>query len=117
MNGEPGRLVDDDEIVIFEEDVEWDRLRECLDLLQWRLQKINFIAASNNLPRPGDLLVEANEPGADQLLKARTRIFRKPLRQKLIKAQLGVVFRYDKLDRRRIFQGFGTRLEQEHEQE
>src|SRR5439155_26511415 len=93
MNGEPGRLVDDDEIVIFEEDVEWDRLRECLDLLQWRLQKINFIASSNNLPRPGDLLVEANEPGADQLLKARTRIFRKRLRQKLIKAHVAVVVR------------------------
>jgi hypothetical protein len=35
----------------------------------------------------------------------------------LIKAQPGVVGRDDKLDRRRIFQGFGTRLEQEHEQE
>src|SRR5260370_31564697 len=117
MNGESGRFVDDCEIFFFEENVEWKRLREGLDLLQRRLEKINLVAGSDNLPRPGGLLVEPNEPGPDQLLKARTRIFRKPFRQKPIKAQLGVVCRHDKLDRRRIFQGFGTRLEQEHEQE
>jgi hypothetical protein len=42
---------------------------------------------------------------------------RKSRRQKLIKAQLRVVFSYDKLDRLRIFQCFGSRSEQEHEQE
>ena len=117
MNSESGRFVDDDKIIVFKENVEWNRFREHLDLLQRRFEKINLISAPDNLPGPGGLLVEPNEPAPDQLLKARTRIFRKPLRQKLIKAQLGVVSRHDKLDRRRIFQGFGTRLEQEHEQE
>src|SRR5205807_457067 len=117
MNSESGRFVDDDKIIVFKENVEWNRFREHLDLLQRRFEKINLISAPDNLPGPGGLLVEPNEPAPDQLLKARTRIFRKPLRQKLIKAKLGVVSRHDKLDRRRIFQGFGTRLEQEHEQE
>jgi hypothetical protein len=117
MNREASRFIDNDEIIIFEEYLEWNRLRLDIDLLHRRLRQTNCVAASNDLPWSGRLLVEPNEPAADQLLKARPGVFRKSLRQKLIKAQLRVVFGYNKLDRLRIVQRFGSRSEQEHEQE
>ena len=92
VNGESGRFVDDDEIVVFEENVEWNRLRSWLDLLRRRLNEINLVPALDDVPRPDGLLIEPNEPAADQLLKPRPGILRKALRQKLIKAQLRVVF-------------------------
>ena len=117
VNGEAGRLVNDDEVIVFEENLEWNRLWPHIDLLRRWLAKIDFVAASDDLPRSSGLLVEPNKPAADQLLQAGPGIFRKPLRQKLVKTQLGVVLSYDKLDRLPIFQCFGSRSEQEHEQE
>ncbi len=117
VNGEAGGFIDNDDVIVFEENLERDRLWLDIELLHRWLSQINFVAASDNLSRPGGLLVEPNEPAADQLLKARPGISRKSLRQKLIKAQLHVVFCYDKLDRLRIFQCFRSRSEQEHEQE
>jgi len=117
VNGKAGRFIDNDEIVVFEEYLEWNRLWRHIDLLQLRLPQINFVTAPDNVPRSGGLLVESNEPAADQLLKTRPGVFRKSLHQELIKAQLRVVFSYDKLDRLRIFQCFRSRSEQEHEQE
>ncbi len=117
VNGEAGRFIDNDDVIVFEENLEWDRLRPDIDLLRRWLPQINFVAGSDDLPGPGGLLVEPDASAADQLLKARPGIFRKPLRQKLIEAQLRLVLSYDKLDRLRIFQCFGSRSEQEHEQE
>lgn len=117
VNGEASRFVDNDDVIVFEEDIERNRLRLDVDLLHRWLAEINFVTASNDLPRPGGLLVESDESAADQLLKPRSRIFGKSLRQKLVKAQFRVVLCYDKLDRLRIFQCFGSRSEQEHEQE
>ena len=99
VNGKAGRFIDHDKSIVFEEYLEWNRLRLEVYLLHRWLPEINFVAASDNLPRPGRLLVEPDEPAADQLLKARPGIFRKSLRQKLIKAQLRLVFCYDQLDR------------------
>src|SRR5439155_950305 len=52
MNDKPRRLVDDDEIVVFEEYLNRDRLREHLDLFQRRLDQLNLVAASDNLAWP-----------------------------------------------------------------
>src|ERR1043166_7349866 len=116
VSGEAGGFVDNDDVNVFEEDVECNRLRPHMDLLDRGLAEINFVAASNDLPRSSDLFVEPNEPAADQLLQARPGIFRNPLRQQLVKTQLGVVLSYNKFDRRPIFQCLGSRSEQEHEQ-
>jgi hypothetical protein len=70
VNGKAGRFIDNDEIVVFEEYLEWNRLRPDIDLLYWWLPQINFVTAPDNVPRPGGLLVEPDEPAADQLLKA-----------------------------------------------
>ena len=70
VNGKAGGFVDNDEIIIFEENIKWNRLRSRLDLLHRRLNQINFVTAPDNVPRPGGLLVEPNESAADQLLNA-----------------------------------------------
>jgi hypothetical protein len=92
MNRHASRFVDDNEIVIFEENIQRNRLWLDVDLLQRRLDEINLVTGSDNLPWPTGSAVEPNEPAPDQLLKARPGIFRKLLCQKVIKAQLRVVF-------------------------
>ena len=70
MNGKSGGFIDNDEIVVFEEYFEWNQLRPEIDLLYWWLPQINFVTAPDNVPRSDNLLVEPDEPGADQLLNA-----------------------------------------------
>src|SRR5713101_239097 len=52
MNDKPRRLIDDDEVVVFEEYLKRDRLWQRLDLFQRRLGELNLVAASNNLAWP-----------------------------------------------------------------
>jgi hypothetical protein len=52
MNDKSRRLIDDDEIVVFEEYLKGDRLWQRLDLFQWRLGELNLIATSNDLAWP-----------------------------------------------------------------
>src|SRR4029453_11111762 len=70
MNDKPRRLIDDDEVVVFEEYLKRDRLWQRLDLFQGRLGELNLITASNNLAWPAGFVIESNEPVADQLLKS-----------------------------------------------
>ena len=79
VNGKAGRFIDNDDVFVFEENIERDRLRPDIDFLDRRLRQSNFVTAPDNLPRPANLLIESNEPAADQLLKARPGIFRKSL--------------------------------------
>ena len=92
MNRHASRFVDNDEIVIFEENIERNRLWSDVEFPRRRLAEINLITDSDNLPWPTGSAVEPNKAAPDQLLKARSGIFRKPLRKKVIKAQLRVVF-------------------------
>lgn len=69
MNGEASRFVDHDDVIVFEDYLKWNRLRLEVDFLHRWLAEINFVAASNDLPRPGRSLVEPDESVADQLLK------------------------------------------------
>ena len=70
VNGKAGRFIDNDDVFVFEENIERDRLRPDIDFLNRRLPQTNFVTASDNVPRSGSLLVEPDEPAADQLLKA-----------------------------------------------
>src|SRR5437667_2091871 len=70
MNDKPRRLIDDDEIVVFEEYLERDHLWQHLDLFQRRLGQLNLVAASNNLAWPAGRVIESHEPIAHQLLKS-----------------------------------------------
>ena len=70
VNGKSGRFIDDDDVFVFEEDVERNRLRPHIDLLCRWLPQINFVTASDDLPGPDGRPVEPDEPAADQLLNA-----------------------------------------------
>src|SRR6266487_1942430 len=49
MNDKPRRLVDHDEIIVCNENLKGNLLRQGLDLFQRRLGELNLIAASNDL--------------------------------------------------------------------
>jgi hypothetical protein len=65
MNSEPGRFIDNDEIIVFEENLKGHRLWSSLDLLQRRLDEFNLIAIPHKLAWPGPCAVEPNESAAD----------------------------------------------------
>ena len=65
MNDEPGRFVDDDEIVVFEENVERNRFRPGVDLFRRRFGDFDLITGSQKLPWPSSGAVEADEADAD----------------------------------------------------
>src|SRR5207237_10555406 len=71
MNDKPRRLIDDDEIVVFEEDLERDHLWQHLDLFQRRLGQLNLVAASANLAWPDGWVIESHKSLADHLLHFR----------------------------------------------
>jgi hypothetical protein len=103
VNDKSRRLVNDDQVVIFEENIKRDRLWPGLDFFQWRLSEINLVSTSDDLAWPAGQFVESNKPVADQLLKSGTGEFWKALCQKLIEANLCFVRWHDKLDPSRIF--------------
>src|SRR5881396_571569 len=65
MNRHASRFVDDDQIVVFEKNLQWNRFRSGLDFFRWWIRKFNLIARSYHLVWPGGCAVETNEPGAD----------------------------------------------------
>jgi hypothetical protein len=69
VNDKPRRLINHDEVAVFEENLKWDLLWQVLDLFQRGLGQINLIATSNNLARPAGCVVESNKPSSDQLLE------------------------------------------------
>src|SRR5437667_11772891 len=76
MNDEPGRFVDDDEIVVFEENVERNRFRPGVDLFRRRFGDFDLITGSQKLPWPSSGAVEAVEADADLLLDSGAGMFR-----------------------------------------
>jgi hypothetical protein len=91
MNDEPGRFIDDDEIFVLKQNVEWNRLRLSLDFFGRRLDKLDFVPVANNLPRSRGYSVEPDESRSNQLLKARPRMVRKMVCKKTIEAKLCIV--------------------------
>lgn len=92
MNDKPSRLIDNNEIVVLEQNLQWNGLWLIRDLFEWRLGYFYLIAASNRLARPCDRAIEPNESGADQLLKPGARVLWKLLCQKTIEAKLCILF-------------------------
>src|SRR5262245_9646705 len=70
MNDKPCRLVDHDQIIVFEENLKGNLLWQCFDLFQRRLGELNLIAASDDLAWAAVCVVESNKPIADQLLES-----------------------------------------------
>ena len=79
VNGQARRFVDNDEIVVLKENINWNRFRPRVDLLWRRLDENNLVTASNNLPRPCGRPIELDECCADQPLESRAGIIRQSL--------------------------------------
>ena len=70
VNDKSRRLINDEQVVIFEENLKRDLLWQGLDLFQRWLGEVDLVAISNNLAWPAGRVVKSNKPVADQLLKS-----------------------------------------------
>src|SRR5262245_5088698 len=65
MNRHASGFVDDDEIGVFEQNLQWNRFRSGLDFFRWRIRELNFIACSYKLVWSGGCSVETNQAGTN----------------------------------------------------
>src|SRR5437773_3476566 len=65
MNRHASRFVDDDQIVVFEQSLQWNRFRSGLDFFRSWIREFNLIACSYKLVRSDGCAVETNETGAN----------------------------------------------------
>ncbi len=72
MDHQAGRLIDDNQIVIFEKNVERYCLRLIVDLFRRRLGQPDFISAPDEIARPRRCAIEPDETAPNQLLQARS---------------------------------------------
>jgi hypothetical protein len=72
MDHHSGRLIDYDQIGILKKNLERNVLGLMVDLFQRRLDQIDLVARSNDIPWTRRFAVEFNEPRPNQLLDAGT---------------------------------------------
>ena len=65
MNRHAGRFVDNNEIIVFEENIQRNRFWLDVDFFRRRLDEINLVTGSDNLPWSTGSAVEPNEPAPD----------------------------------------------------
>ena len=92
MNNEAGRFINDDEIVVFEENLQRNRFRLIVDLFGRWFTEVNFIPVADEIARPCGCPVERNESSTDQLLQAHARISCHLTGEKPIEAKPRVFF-------------------------
>jgi hypothetical protein len=87
MHDHAGRLVDHEQIVVFEKDRERNHLRRGVDLLHgWNLQ-LHDVASAHDLPRARLRRVQPNEAALDQRLESRTRKIGQLQREEAVQPQ------------------------------
>jgi len=97
MNNQTGRFIDDDEIVVFEKDLQRNRFRLMVDLFDRRLGQFDFIAGADEVPRSRGCAIASDEPCPDQVLESRAGVFLEFCRQETIKAKSRRLFRHSDL--------------------
>lgn len=98
MNDQAGRLVQDEQVVVLEENVECDRFRLGVDLFDLGFAEFNDVAGPNLIARFGGLAIQFNEPRFDQRLKTRARKGGKGPGQVPVEALPRILGSHDKLD-------------------
>src|SRR5262249_41225836 len=99
MNCHAGCLVDDDQVVVFVENLQRNRFRPGLDPLRGGWIHLNLAAGWHKVGSSRGPAIETNESGADQLLDPRARQFRKRLGQKKIQPHPGMLLWHDEFER------------------
>src|SRR6266481_4158607 len=61
VNNKPRWLVDNDQIVVFKENLKWDLLWKGLNFFQWRLGELNLIAGPDEIARARACAIERDE--------------------------------------------------------
>jgi hypothetical protein len=70
MHDEPGRFVKNEEIVVFEKNLERDRLGLRIALFDFGFTYFDYVADADRIARSRRFAVHANKSGADQCLKS-----------------------------------------------
>ena len=93
MHDEPGGLVDDDEVVVFVEDVEIDRLGGIGDDRHFHGMQGDAVAGRDLLLDGHLAAVDGDLAGPDPLLQPAARVIAEQFRQRLIEAPAGQFIR------------------------
>jgi hypothetical protein len=99
VNGHASGLVNDDEVVVFVEDVERDGFSFSFERCAWFRLNGDALAATEFLARLGRLSIDLNEAGIDEFLDASAGKFRSVCGDKAIEARAGVGGRGKKFNR------------------
>ena len=95
MHDQASRLIDHDQVVVFEKDIDGNCLRLVIDLFRWRLSDIDNITSPNNFARAPGPLVKPNETVANQLLQSGARKLGERPRKKNVEAKTRMFLRYN----------------------
>src|SRR3954462_8654017 len=91
MHYEPGGLVQNEQVVVFEQDLECDRFRLRFDLLDLGLSQFHGVAGADRIARPRDLSVEGYEVFSNQGLEAGPGKCRERQGEEAVQARAGVL--------------------------
>jgi len=98
VNGHTGGLVDDDEVVVFVEDVERDGFSFSFERCAWFRLNGDALAATEFLARLGRLAIDENEAGIDEFLDAGAGKFGTMRGDKAVEARAGIGGRGEEFD-------------------
>jgi hypothetical protein len=86
MNDKAGRLVDDNQVFVFMQNFEGDRLRLRINFFDNWWIDLHDVIDFHNVAVPWRAVVQRNEPVANQDLQSRARKFRNLQRKKTVEA-------------------------------
>jgi hypothetical protein len=98
MNDQASRFVDNQQVLVFEKNVEGDGFGLGLDFFRRRFAQVDPVAGPDAVARPGVLAIQPNESVLDQLLKAGARKLRTLTREKKVQARWNASSRHHQLD-------------------
>ena len=98
MHDNSGRLVQDEEVVVFENDIERDLLRLGFDFLDLGFPHFHVVAGADEIARPGRFAIVGDELAANQRLQSGPGKRGKRLGQKTVEPLPGLFFGNDELD-------------------
>ncbi len=101
MDDESGRLVDDEQVLVFEKNAQRNVFRGQIDFLRRWLIQFDPVSRPNSLTWARRLPIQPNEPIADQLLEPGARVLRERAGQEKVQTLPGFLGRHDEGDRKR----------------
>ena len=98
MHDQPGRLVQDEQVVVLKQNLERHLLRLGFDFFEGRLRQFHGIARAHEIARPRRLSVQPNESPANQRLQTRPGKIDEFESEKTVQPQTGAFARHVERD-------------------